>query len=68
MRTEDSMPTNTVASALPRGPHALPTDDREEGLDDAGWFVTASSGARRPSQRPKSVPPTGDSDIDGWLR
>jgi len=35
---------------------------------DGGWFVQSKPDSRRPSERPKTVPPTGDDEIDRWLR
>jgi hypothetical protein len=42
--------------------------DLAETTDEAGWFEYRRAGPLRPSERPKSVPPTGDEDIDRWLR
>jgi hypothetical protein len=42
--------------------------DLVETTDEAGWFASGRARALRPSERPKSVPPTGDDDIDRWLR
>jgi hypothetical protein len=52
-------------SLLRRAAEAAGTE--EEDLD-GGWFVRAAPESRRPSERPKTVPPTGDDEIDRWLR
>jgi hypothetical protein len=41
--------------------HAAEDDLRED------WFAQPASDTR-PIARPKSVPPTGDEEVDGWLR
>jgi hypothetical protein len=35
---------------------------------ESGWFVDPPSSVRPAVARAKSVPPTGDEDVDAWLR
>ena len=41
-------------------------NDPEEDLEKQ-WFAQPVSGMRR-TARPASVPPTGDEEVDSWLR
>jgi hypothetical protein len=60
------MMNNDNPSTSDEGELVAPFDLVE--TDEAGWFGYRRARALRPSERPKSVPPTGDDDIDRWLR
>jgi len=53
---------------------ALSRDSSRESLPEGvaesleGWFVEGAVSETRPAARPKSVPPTGDDEVDRWLR
>ena len=63
-------PKATKHVTLEKSPlrRAVETARRGEEDLDGGWFVQAAPESRRPSERPKTVPPTGDDEIDRWLR
>jgi hypothetical protein len=53
----------------PQHPHQAPANEKpaeEEDLE-GGWFVHPVSQSV-PVARPRTVPPTGDAEVDGWLK
>jgi hypothetical protein len=60
---------NTPKKPLTPNVPARPSDPAaEKDSLESGWFVTPDS-STRPAARPQpSVPPTGDRDLDSWLR
>jgi hypothetical protein len=55
-------------SHAPNVPANQLRDIEERESLESGWFVDPASSVRQPVARAKSVPPTGDDDVDAWLR
>jgi hypothetical protein len=55
-------------SHAPNAPANQLRDIVERESLETGWFVDPASGVRPAVARAKSVPPTGDDDVDAWLR
>ncbi len=55
-------------SHAPHVPANQLRDIEERESLESGWFVDPASSVRQPVARAKSVPPTGDDDVDAWLR
>ena len=64
-------PRNTSSRLASRLPDLASTPqpvDVERPLEEDEWFVDGSSSGTRPTARPKSSPPTGDDEVDRWLK
>jgi hypothetical protein len=56
------------ASQIDAREGATRSTEAEPEINEDGWFVDGGPSATRPTARPKSSPPTGDDEVDRWLR